>query len=376
MPERIAFLQGNEACAEGALLAGVQFYGGYPITPSTEIAELLSKRLPEIGGKFIQMEDEIAALGACIGASLTGLKSMTASSGPGMSLKQEHIGYAALCDVPVVIVDVQRGGPSTGLPTQVSQADVMQARWGTHGDHPIIAIAPSSVEEVLYMTIKAFNLSEKLMTPVIVLTDEVIGHMREKVKIPDKDKIELWERKKPAVSPEDYKPFDTDDDDIPALATFGSGYRYNVTGLMHDRAGFPTTRPDEVQDLLDRIHRKIEKHIDIITDVEYYGEENASLGFISYGSSARTTKKAVQVLKQKGINTNMMRIKTLWPIPAKEIFEFCKDKEKVFVVEMNMGQYIHPVKSVSDDPYKIKGIYRYDGDFITPREIIDRVGGF
>ncbi|MGE5541698.1 MAG: 2-oxoacid:acceptor oxidoreductase subunit alpha, partial [Bacillota bacterium] len=257
---RVRLMQGNEACVEGALAAGLRFFAGYPITPSTEIAELLAERLPAVGGKFIQMEDEIASMGAVIGASLAGLKSMTATSGPGFSLKQENIGYAALTEVPCVIVDVQRVGPSTGMPTSPAQGDVMQARWGTHGDHPIVVYTPWSVGETYSLTVRCFNTAEELRTPVILLMDEVVGHMRERVMPPAPGELEVVNRRKPAQPPHSgYRPYDPGDGDIPPLAAFGDGYRFHVTGLSHDMSGFPTNDSAKAEYLHRRVCDKVEK---------------------------------------------------------------------------------------------------------------------
>ena len=256
---RTVFMQGNEACAHGALAAGCRFFGGYPITPSTSVAETLARELPKVGGKFIQMEDEIASLAAVLGASVGGAKSMTATSGPGFSLMQEHIGYGVMAEIPCVIVNVQRLGPSTGQPTSPSQGDVMQARWGTHGDHPIIALCPTSVRDCFDLTVKAFNISEKYRIPVILMMDEVIGHMREKITLPDADAIEVVQRSQPTVPPEWYVPYD-EASDVPAMASFGDGFRYHITGLFHDRAGFPTQRLDEINPWITRMFRKIEGH--------------------------------------------------------------------------------------------------------------------
>ena len=264
MSSRTYMMQGNIAVAQGAIDVGCKFFAGYPITPSSEIAEELSKKLPEIGGRFIQMEDEIAAMGAIIGASLGGSKSMTATSGPGFSLKQENIGYAAITEVPCVIVNVMRGGPSTGLPTLPAQGDVMQARWGTHGDHPIITLTPASVRESYDMTIQAFNMSEKYRVPVILLLDEIIGHVYEKVELPDPHKIIIINRKKPTMAPEDYLPYINDESMIPPMANFGDGYRYHVTGLVHDETGFPTNDTDKIEAMLMRINTKLDKYKDEI----------------------------------------------------------------------------------------------------------------
>ena len=255
-------VQGNEACVEGAIAAGMTFFAGYPITPSTEIAEISSQKLPKLGGKFIQMEDELASMAAIIGASLTGAKSMTATSGPGFSLMQENLGYAMITEVPCVIVNVQRGGPSTGLPTSPAQGDVMQAKWGTHGDHPAIAITPNSVQETYECTVKAFNLAEKYITPVILLMDETVGHMREKMVFKDASEIEVINRKKPTCKPEDYVAYRPDEDMVPPMASFGEGYRYHVTGLTHDETGFPTNNNEISEKLITRLVDKVEKNLD------------------------------------------------------------------------------------------------------------------
>ncbi|MEW6216032.1 MAG: 2-oxoacid:acceptor oxidoreductase subunit alpha, partial [Nitrospirota bacterium] len=256
--ENYKLLQGNEACVEGALMAGVSFFAGYPITPSTEIAEGLSERLPLLGGKFIQMEDEIGSIAAILGASIGGAKSMTATSGPGFSLMQELIGFGCIAETPCVIVNVQRLGPSTGGPTSPGQGDMLQTRWGTHGDHNIIALYPTSIEETFHMTIKAFNLSEEYRVPVILLLDEVIGHMRERIRIPELEELKIVNRKKPHVPPEEYLPYKADERGIPVLADFGRGYRYHITGLTHDETGFPTNDPGKNAALIKRLYNKIE----------------------------------------------------------------------------------------------------------------------
>ena len=288
MEKMIKVMQGNEACAEGALVAGCTFFAGYPITPSSEVAEVLSQRLPMKGGKFIQMEDEISAMGAVVGASLTGAKAMTATSGPGFSLKQENIGFACMAEVPCVIINVQRGGPSTGSPTQPAQGDMMQARWGTHGDHPAIALTPNSVKEAFYLTIRAFNLAEKYRNPVIVLMDEIIGHVYEKIELKDLDKIEIITRKKPDVSPENFLPYKAEGNEIPAMANFGEGYRYHVTGLVHDETGFPTNNPEKIDKLIRRLNAKTEYNYDDLIDVEEVFLDDAEIGVFSYGSPSRS----------------------------------------------------------------------------------------
>lgn len=372
MSKNIKLLQGNEACVEGALAAGVTFFAGYPITPSTEIAEILSEELPKIGGKFIQMEDEIAGIAAAIGGSLAGRKSMTATSGPGFSLKQENFGFALATEIPLVVVNVMRGGPSTGLPTSTSQEDVMQARWGTHGDHAVIALAPSSVPDTYYTTIKAFNLAEKYSMPVIILLDEVIGHMREKVELPEK--VEGIEpRKKPTESPQEYLPYKADPNEAPILAPFGSGYRYHITGLTHDFTGFPTSKPEEVKYLKDRMHGKIYNNLDDILDVEEIETDDIDLLVVSYGSVSRSAESAVLEAKDQGIKVGMLRLRTVWPFADSYIDKYA-DKVKAFIVpEQNQGQIVNEVRRVVEGRAEVFAENRYDGELIKPQQILDRI---
>lgn len=369
----ILFISGNETVCLGALAAGCRFFAGYPITPSSEIAEMLSKELPKVGGKFIQMEDEIASMGAIIGASLSGLKSMTATSGPGFSLMQENLGYACMTEIPCVIVNVQRGGPSTGLPTLPSQADMMQARWGTHGDHPIIALVPSSVLESYYITIRAFNLSEKYRTPVIILSDEIIGHMRERAEIPEKSDIEIIERRKPDVPPEWYFPYDDRKGDVPPLANFGEGYRFNVTGLTHDRAGFPTLRLDEINASLARLRAKIENNRQDIIQVEEIQTQDAEIIIFAYGSVARSAKTVVRMAREKGIKIGLLRPITIWPFPKEEVQKMTTKAKKVIVPEMNEGQIYEEVLKYNMGNAQIISLTRIDSELITPQEILDRI---
>lgn len=371
--ERLMFLQGNEACVEGALAAGCRFFAGYPITPSSEIAEVLSQKLPEVGGKFIQMEDEIASMGAVIGASLTGIKSMTATSGPGFSLKQENLGYACLCEIPCVVVNVMRGGPSTGLPTSPAQSDVMQARWGTHGDHPIIALCPSSVAEAFDVTVRAFNLSEKYRTPVILLMDEVIGHMREPMRVPRPEEIEIIDRVKPSCPPEKYFPYDHPPNDINPMASFGEGYRYHVTGLNHDRTGFPTMDPAWVQADGLRLLRKIERNrADIITYQELYLND-ADVAVVAYGGVARSAKNAVTRLRKEGCNVGLFRPITIWPFPEERIRELAKQVRTFVVAEMNLGQLVLEVERAARGEAVIEGVFLASGELITPEAIYNKV---
>ena len=370
MARKVKFLQGNEACVEGALMAGMTFYSGYPITPSTEIAELSAEGLPRIGGKFIQMEDEIAGIAAAIGASLTGAKAMTATSGPGFSLKQENIGYAALTEIPLVIVNVQRGGPSTGLPTAPGQGDLMQAMWGTHGDHPVICLTPDSVKETFDLTIRAFNLAEKYRTPVILLTDEITGHMREKIEIPDQSEIEIYNRVKP-VKGDEYKAYKVYDGDIvPKMADFGSGFRYHVTGLMHDETGFPSNSTKNAGILMDRLMAKVEDHKDDIITYEEVETADAEYLIISYGGTARTAKAAIKTLRAEGIKVGLFRPITVWPFPEKQVFELSGKVKDVLVAELNYGQMKLEVERVVKGNCPVRFCGKANGEVLTPEELI------
>lgn len=371
---RIRLMQGNEACVEGAIAAGMRFYAGYPITPSTEIAEGSAEKLPQVGGKFIQMEDEIASMAAVIGASLAGLKAMTATSGPGMSLKQENIGYASITEVPCVIVNVQRGGPSTGLPTSPSQADIMQARWGTHGDHPIIALYPCSVPEIYMMTIEAFNMAEKYRTPVILLLDEVIAHMREKIEVPDPSQLSIIDRIKPSVTPDEYRPYKANPDGgVPEMAAFGEGYRFHVTGLVHDETGFPSNSPVVTAKLLDRLMKKITNNL---KDILIYKEENtddAETLILAYGCTARSAKSAMDTARLEGHSVGLFRPITIWPFPEERVRELASKAKRIIVPEMNLGQYILEVQRVVGDRCRVEGLNKADGEIITPEDILDKI---
>ncbi len=365
-------LQGNEAIVEGALRAGCRFFAGYPITPATEISEILSVRLPQVDGTFIQMEDEIASLGAVIGASLAGAKSMTATSGPGFSLMQENLGFAIIAEVPCVIVNVMRGGPSTGLPTFPSQGDVMQARWGTHGDHPIIVLSASTVSECYEMTIKAFNLSEKFRNPVILLIDEVVAHMREKVAL-FQGEIEIFSRVKPTVPPEWYIPFEDTPSGVPPMANFGEGYRYHVTGLTHDIRGFPTSRPDEIGPFIQRLHRKISQHFAEIQMAESFKTEDAEITIIAYGCVARSSKRAVIEAREKGLKVGLLKLITIWPFMRTAVEKVLQHSKVLIVPEMNMGQISREVKRVNRGVAKVLTLNKVDGTIITPGEILSRI---
>lgn len=366
-------MQGNKAVAEGAIAAGVKFFGGYPITPSTEVAEELANMLPQVGGSFIQMEDEIAGIGVIIGASLAGKKVMTATSGPGFSLKQELIGYAVISEVPIVIVNVQRVGPSTGQPTSPSQGDVMQARWGTHGDHPIIALTPASVPECFSLTIKAYELSEKYRTPVILLMDEVIGHMREKIELPDYSTIKQPERKRPTVSPEEYRAYKPDADLVPPMADFGSGYRWHVTGLVHDELGFPNGSSAATLNCMDRLFAKINNNLDEIVMYEEYKMEDADTVIIAYGGSARTAYATVDMAREKGLKVGLFRPITIWPFAEKQIKELAEKAKNIIVAEMNMGQYVLEVERAVAGKCPVILHAKYNNEAITPDELLQTV---
>jgi 2-oxoglutarate ferredoxin oxidoreductase subunit alpha len=367
-------MQGNEACAEGALAAGVQFFGGYPITPSTEIAEIMAESLPAVGGTFIQMEDEIAGIAVVLGASLAGKKVFTATSGPGFSLKQELIGYASLAEIPVVIANVQRMGPSTGQPTSPAQGDVMQARWGTHGDHPIIALSPWTVRESFDATVLAVNYAERFRTPVIILLDEVVGHMREKVVLTKSEDIEIYPRRIPATTIEQgYKPFAPMDDLVPNPADFGNSYRIHVTGLVHDETGFPSGSSQITEDTIWRLHQKIARAQDEITHYDEFFMEDAELVVFAYGGTARTAYVGVELARQQGIKVGMIRMMTIWPFADKVIDTVAKKVKGILVPEMNYGQLVNEVERAAHGQTKVVSLPKYNTEIFTPREICSAI---
>ncbi len=366
-------LQGNEAVAEGALLAGCKFFAGYPITPASEIAEIMSYRLPKADGTFIQMEDEIASMGAVIGASLAGVKSMTATSGPGFSLMQENLGFACIAEVPCVVVNVMRGGPSTGLPTSPAQGDVMQARWGTHGDHPIIVLAVANVEDCFHVTVKAFNLSEKFRLPVIVLSDEIVAHTRESIHMPDPAEIEVVDRATPDMPPEWYIPYQDNPRGVPPMAPLGEGYRYHVTGLIHDVRGFPTQRPDEIESFISRLFRKVTQGFPEIMMTRSLMMDDAEVGVVAYGSVSRSARRAVAQAREQGVKAGLLELVTLFPFPRPAVEGVLRQCRAVLVPEMNMGQISREVKRVNQGMSRIEKHNRIDGQFITPEEILKRL---
>lgn len=366
-------LTGNEACALAALAAGVRFYAGYPITPSSEIAEYLSKLLPLHGGVFIGMEDEIASIGAIIGASLTGTKSMTATSGPGFSLMQENIGYACMTEVPVVVVNVMRGGPSTGLPTLPAQSDVMQARWGTHGDHPIIVLTPYSVGETYELTIRAFNLSEKYRVPVILLLDETLGHVNEKVTLPDPSSIDVFNRIKPNCPPEEFLAYGDTPTAVPAMANIGDGYRHHVTGLFHDETGFQTNDNAEIDRQMRRLCRKIDLGRDDIVEADRFLMDDAEIAVVAIGSAARASRHAIRMAREQGVKVGMLRPRTLWPFIDKEIRSYEGQVKNWIVPEMNLGQIAHEVEWAVQGRAPVHRVNRVDGSLIEPRQVLDKI---
>lgn len=371
---KVLLLQGNQAVVEGAIAAGVKFFAGYPITPSTEVAESLAEKLPKNGGKFIQMEDEIASMGAVIGASLTGKKVMTATSGPGFSLKQELIGYACAAEIPLVIVNVQRVGPSTGQPTSPSQGDVMQARWGTHGDHWLIALTPASVPECFELTLRAYALSEKYRVPVILLMDEVIGHMREKIELPDDySDFPQAERKQPDCAPEDFKAYATDESLVPAMPAFGSGYRWHVTGLVHDETGFPKGTPAATLTAANRQRAKLENNLDDIVQVENYRMEDADFAVVAFGGAARTAYETVDMARAEGLKVGLVRPVTIWPFAEAQMKELAGRVKGILVHELNCGQYVHEVERAVNGKVPVSLYAKYDNEPATPAQLLEEV---
>ncbi|MBM4240456.1 MAG: 2-oxoacid:acceptor oxidoreductase subunit alpha [Euryarchaeota archaeon] len=363
------FIQGNVACARGAIKAGCKFFAGYPITPSTEIAEEIAIILPKAGGAFIQMEDEIGALGAVIGAVWGGVKTMTATSGPGFSLMQEHIGFAAITETPLVIVDVQRGSPSTGQPTMASQSDMMQARWGSHGDYEIIALSPSSVQECFDFTIEAFNLAEKYRIPVMLMSDEIVGHMREKISIPEE--VEAIYRQMPEEGVETFLPFDAADEGTSPMAPFGKGYNLHVTGLTHDERGYPdASNPQAHAKLVKRLCDKILKNKDKITRTHEMFTDDADIIVISYGAPSRSALTAVKKAREEGIKAGHIKLDTIWPFPEDKIKNATQNAEKIIVVEMNLGQIVYEVERVVEDRKKVTLLPKIGGEIHLPEEIL------
>lgn len=366
------FLSGDEACAEGALAAGCRFFAGYPITPATEVAERMARRLPEVGGIYIQMEDEIASMAAILGASWGGVKAMTATSGPGFSLMMENIGLGMMTETPCVVINIMRGGPSTGLPTLVGQADVMQARWGSHGDYGVIALTPASAQEMFDLTVRAFNLSESYRVPVILLSDEVIGHMYEKVTIPGRDVIPRVDRKRPRCSPDEYYPFLADDDLVPAMACAGEGYRIHVTGLTHDERGYPVITAQAQEALVRRLCDKIRVHADEIVDVREVGTQDAEILVVAYGCAARSALEAVTAARREGIKAGLLRLLTVWPFPERRVRELAATVKAFVVPEINYGQVACEVERCACGKETLLAALM-GGTLHTPEMILDAI---
>lgn len=369
---RPLLMQGNEAIAEGAIAAGMRFFGGYPISPSSEVAEVLSRRLPQVGGTYAQMEDEIASISSIIGASIAGVKSMTATSGPGYSLMQEGLGYAIISETPCVVVNVQRVGPSTGVATAPAQGDLMQTRWGTHGPHSTIALSPSSVKECFDVAVKAFNLAEKYRTPVVLLADAVIGHLREVVTLPTPEEIEVVNRESPRSG---VCPFTPGPNGVPAIPSFGMGYHFHVTGLFHDETGFPTEAAGVVQSNSDRLVNKIEAHRKEMTYVEYLYMDDAEVAVVSYGCSGRTAKAAVRAARKRGKKVGLVRLITMWPFPQHVIKEVAQKAPRLVVVEMGLGALADEIRRVTRNEVQVSEVNRHDGFMITPEQVLAGIEG-
>ncbi|TXT53916.1 MAG: 2-oxoglutarate synthase subunit KorA [Candidatus Thorarchaeota archaeon] len=373
MPEKVMFTMGDIACAEGALAAGCKYFGGYPITPATEIAEWMSQKMPQYGGAYVQYEDEIASITSVIGASWTGTKSMTATSGPGVSLMLEAIGLAVMTETPLVLVNIMRGGPSTGQPTRGQQGDIMQAKWGSHGDYQIIALTPASVQEMFDQTVQAFNLSEKYRTPVFVLADETVGHMREKLVIPDEKDLKLVSRKQPTVDPSEYLPFKADEDDlVPPMALLGSKYQFYATGLTHDERGYPSDKEHIQIKLVTRLQDKILKNADDIIDLEKFMLDDADIAVIAYGTPSRSAKKAIKDARAEGIKAGLLRLKTVWPFPEDIVADLGTEVKHIIVPEQNLGQVYHMVRSAAA-PTPIHLMAKPAGMPQLPHEILAKI---
>ncbi|MCJ7534089.1 MAG: 2-oxoacid:acceptor oxidoreductase subunit alpha [Anaerolineales bacterium] len=367
------YMNGDEACAEGALAAGCSFFGGYPITPSTEIAEHLAKRMPEIGAVFMQMEDELASMAAILGASAAGARAMTATSGPGLSLMMENIGLAVMLEIPCVVVDVQRGSPSTGLPTMPGQSDVMQARWGSHGDYEIVAYSPWSVQEMFDLTILAFNIADRYRTPVLMLCDEVVGHMIERLVIPTREQIEIWSRKKPKESSNGrYDPFKVSDPDlVPPMMHAGEGYKVHFTGLTHDVHGYPDMSAETHHNLVTRLVNKIQHNADQIIRTEGYWLEDAEIVVVAYGCTARSAQRAVREARENGIPVGLLRLISIWPFPENLMRGLAERTKTIIIAEMNLGQISREIQRVIGRP--VQGVFHAGGEMIPPDPILEAI---
>ncbi len=367
------FMSGDEACAEGALSAGCRFFAGYPITPATEIAERMSDRLPEVGGTYIQMEDELGSMAAVLGASWGGAKSMTATSGPGFSLMMENIGLGIMLETPCVVVNIQRAGPSTGLPTSVGQADMMQARWGSHGSYSVIAISPSSPQESFDQTVKAFNLAERFRLPVLVMSEAAVGHMYEKVVIPPVSEIDTTARRQPTGPPDEYWPYQPDGDLVPPMASTGEGYHFHVTGLTHDERGYPAMEAEAQDILIRRLVDKVEQHRDEIIELEETGIEGADIVVCAYGITARVAQVAIDRARDEGIRVGMIRLVTVWPFPEDRIREVARQIKAFIVPEINSGQIVLEVERSAAGRARTVLVAHMGGTVHDPQSILDAI---
>lgn len=367
------FMTGDVACAEGALTAGCRFFAGYPITPATEIAEHMSHRLPDVGGTYIQMEDEIAAMAAVLGASCAGVKSMTATSGPGFSLMMENIGLGVCTETPCVVVNVQRAGPSTGLPTLGAQGDMMQARWGSHGHYEIIALAPASPQDIFYQTITAFNLSEKYRVPVLIMSDEVVGHLSERVVIPEPTAIRTFSRRRPKGRKDRFKPFCPGPDGVAPMADAGDGYRVHVTGLTHDERGYPVMTADCHAEMIARITGKIRRNLGDIIRTESYRLDDADVAIVSYGVSSRSSMAAVDEARQEGIKVGLLRLITVWPFAEEAVAHLSRTVRALFTVEINLGQIHLEVERCAKGRVPCHLVGHAGGTVIAPERIVQAI---
>ena len=375
MGREVRLMQGNQAIAEGAFYAGARFYAGYPITPSSEIAEECSKRLPQLGGVFMQMEDEIASMGAIIGASLAGAKAFTATSGPGFSLMQENLGLAVMGEVPCVVVDVQRSGPSTGLATKPAQSDIMQIRWGRHGDQSVIALCPATVSECISLTVQAFNFAEKYRIPVILAPNEVVGHLRENVIVPEPGDLDVIDRKKPAGVPENYKPFAADADGVAPLAAYGSRYVFHVSSSMHGPDGYSNNNPANAAWRVTQLHRKIEMHRDEIVLTKTFDTEDADILLIAFGATTRASRAAALELRKQGIKAGVLQLITIWPFADQEVALLGQRAKTVVVTEMNYsGQVAGEVRKVLGSGADLRKVNSFNGNIIAPQDILKVIG--
>lgn len=369
------FMNGDDACSEGALAAGCRFFAGYPITPATEVAERMSWRLPDVGGTYIQMEDEMASMAALLGAAWGGAKAMTSTSGPGFSLMMENIGLGLCTETPCVICNVQRAGPSTGLPTLVGQGDMMQARWGSHGPYEIIAVAPSSPQEMFDFTVRAFNLSERFRLPVMIMADEVVGHMHERVVIPEAGEIEVVDRKKPAVSPDKYLPYKPDSDGVAPMANWGDGYRMHITGLTHDERGYPVMDAAAQAQMVDRIMNKIKANADEIDSYETFYMDDAEVAVVAYGISVRSARRAVSEARERGVAAGMVKLNTVWPFPEDMVRELAGNVRALVMPEINMGQMVLELERCAAGRCPVVLVPHAGGSIIKPGAIVEAIEG-